>query len=147
MGWTPFATWSTRVDGGFAVAELTERRWQGRPWLARGVRALVLLVPIAIAIACTSVVSRHLLAPMTTADSVAWWVLILGTSAAVLVGSDRLLRRLLPLTLLLKLSLPFPEAPPSRLRIAIRSGSPTRLQRWANSVTARGHDDPEAVTA
>src|SRR5207253_11327645 len=73
--------------------------------------------------------------------------IVLVVSTAGLVTVDRFARRLLPLSVLLKLSLPFPEAPPSRIKVAIRSGSSKQLQRWADEVTATGAADPKAVAA
>jgi putative nucleotidyltransferase with HDIG domain len=72
-------------------------------------------------------------------------IIVVSTSA--LVVTDRFMRRLLPLSLLLKMSLPFPEAPPSRIKVAIRSGSPKQLERWAAEVSAKGRKNPKALAA
>lgn len=45
---------------------------------------------------------------------------------------ERVARRLLPLTALLKLSLVFPDQAPSRFSVALRSSSVKRLQEWAH---------------
>jgi hypothetical protein len=99
------------------------------------VRFGVAAAPVAAAVGCSSLISRALPTPSSDAGLLTWWV------------TDRFARRLLPLSLLLKLSLPFPDAPPSRIRIAIRSGSPKQLEKWAASVAARGRKDPKAVAA
>jgi hypothetical protein len=132
---------------GADVAGVNERRWQGRPWLARAVKALVVVAPVAAAIVCTSIVSRALPVPHTCGEVARWWFVVLVVSTSALVLVDRFARRLLPLSVLLKLSLPFPEAPPSRIKVAIKSGSSKQLQRWADEVTAAGADDPKAVAA
>ena len=124
-----------------------ERRWEGRPWLARAVRLGVFAAPVAVAIGCSSLVSRALPSPATTSALVTWWAIVLLVSTLGLVVTDRFARRLLPLSLLLKLSLPFPDAPPSRIKVAIRSGSSKQLAKWADSVAARGDKDPKAVAA
>src|SRR3954454_11224971 len=129
------------------VASAGERRWQGRPWLARGVKALVIVAPVLAAIVCTSIVSRALPAPQSGGEVARWWFVVLVVSTASIVTVDRFARRLLPLSVLLKLSLPFPEAPPSRIKVAIKSGSAKQLQRWADEVAATGADDPKAVAA
>lgn len=54
-------------------------------------------------------------------------LLTLPISLAVIVAGERLLRRLLPLALLLKLSLLFPDEVPNRLGTALRAASPKRL--------------------
>jgi len=115
--------------------------------LARAVRAIAVGAPIVAAIACSSLVSHALPTPTSTAALVSWWALVLVVPTVALVVTDRFARRLLPLSVLLKLSLPFPEAPPSRIRVAIRSGSPKQLEKWAQSVRARGKKDPKALAA
>jgi hypothetical protein len=134
------------VDGSPAENPV-ERRWEGRPWLARAVRFGVFAAPVVAAIGCSSIVSRALPTPLTTHGVVTWWAFVLVVSTSALVVTDRFARRLLPLSLLLKLSLPFPDAPPSRIRVAIRSGSSKQLEKWAASVAARGRKDPKAVAA
>ena len=124
-----------------------EGRWEGRPWLARIVRVGVAGAPIGAAVGCSSLVSRALPTPSTTSGIVTWWAFVLVVSTSALVVTDRFARRLLPLSVLLKLSLPFPDAPPSRIKVAIRSGSPRQLEKWADSVAARGRKDPKAVAA
>jgi len=122
-------------------------RWEGRPWLARVVRLGVAATPIAAAIGCSSLVSRALPTPVSNSGLVTWWAFILVVSTTALVVTDRFVRRLMPLSVLLKLSLPFPDAPPSRIKVAIRSGSPKQLERWAASVAARGQTNPKAIAA
>ena len=134
------------MDAGPAQPQ-SARRWEGRPWLARAVRIGVVAAPIAAAVGCSSLVSRALPTPSTTSGLVTWWAFVLVVSTSALVVTDRFARRLLPLSVLLKLSLPFPDAPPSRIRVAIRSGSPRQLEKWADSVAARGRKDPKAVAA
>jgi hypothetical protein len=111
------------------------------------VRLGIAATPIVAAIACSSLVSRALPTPVTDSGVVTWWAFVLIVSTIALVVTDRFARRLLPLSVLLKLSLPFPDAPPSRIKVAIRSGSPKQLERWAASVAASGQSDPKAVAA
>ncbi|MEA3185195.1 MAG: hypothetical protein QOJ74_1672 [Ilumatobacteraceae bacterium] len=58
-----------------------------------------------------------------------WWVGLLGVSTLVLMCTDRLARRALPLAALLKLSLVFPDRVPSRFSVALRSGTTKQLAR------------------
>ena len=58
-----------------------------------------------------------------------WWLGLLGASTAVLICTDRLARRVLPLAALLKLSLVFPDRVPSRFSVALRSGTTKQLAR------------------
>src|SRR6185312_8880511 len=59
--------------------------------------------------------------------------------------TERLCRRLLPLASLLKLTMTFPDQAPSRLSIALRTGTVRQLQRWANDLDTS--DSATDVTA
>ncbi len=93
-------------------------RWRGRPYLAAGLRACVLLGPIGAAVGSAILVARAVhhsegvLAPLIR------WTIVLVVFGLVLTIVDRLARRLLPLAVLLRLSLAFPDAAPSRLGVA-----------------------------
>src|SRR5436190_9413963 len=128
-------------------APASPRRWEGRPWLARALRLAILAAPVACAIGCSVLLSHALPTPRSTSALVQWWAIVLVVSMAALVVTDRFARRLLPLSVLLKLSLPFPEAPPSRLKVAFRSGSTMQLEKWAEQVTTQGTTDPKALAA
>jgi hypothetical protein len=123
------------------------RRWEGRPWLARALRLAILAAPVACAIGCSVLLSHALPTPQSTTALLQWWAIVLVVSMSALVVADRFARRLLPLSVLLKLSLPFPDAPPSRVKVAIRSGSAKQLEKWAAQVAAQGQSDPKALAA
>ena len=52
---------------------------------------------------------------------------LVGTS--VLYAAEIVMRRLLPLSTLLKLTLVFPDHAPARFRVALRTGTPKQLAR------------------
>lgn len=62
-----------------------------------------------------------------------WWVALLAVSTVVLLCTDRLARRMLPLAALLKLSLVFPDRVPSRFSVALRSGTTKQLAKRLQS--------------
>jgi len=64
-----------------------------------------------------------------------WWSVVLITSTAVLLTTERIARQLLPLAALLKLSLVFPDHVPSRFAVALRSGTTRQLARQLQQVT------------
>ena len=107
----------------------------------------IVAAPVACAIGCSVLLSHALPTPTSTSSLVQWWAIVLVVSTAALVVTDRFARRLLPLSVLLKLSLPFPDAPPSRIKVAIRSGSAKQLEKWAEQVTAQGQTDAKALAA
>jgi hypothetical protein len=120
----------TRADKG--------HRWQGRPWTARTVRVLVLLVPFAASVGVAFVLSRMLPAAPGPAWLVARLVVITAAATVALRLMDRAMRRLLPLATLLDLTLLFPDQAPSRYRMALRSGASNlelqeRIDRYTRS--------------
>ncbi|WP_436792532.1 HD-GYP domain-containing protein [Actinospongicola halichondriae] len=113
-----------------------ENRWAAHPRRALAVKAAVYLVP-AIACGTSSVYAGRWI--QHSFPSMPWYgptLLSLPISVVVLIVVQRLMRRLLPLSMLLKLSLLFPDQVPNRLGLALRSASPKRLARRAQS------DDP-----
>jgi hypothetical protein len=112
-------------------------RWRGRHRLATVVDALAFCAPIAAASACL-----WLLKPALGGLSTAWRiiVLLLAASLAALVA-DRLVRRVLPLGALLRLTMVFPDKAPSRLSVARQAGHPKVLLERLSS------GDVDAATA
>ncbi len=108
--------------------EATRQRWIGRPWAARAVRSLSYLVPFAASIAVAFVLSSYIPAAPNLAIGILRWAGIASVSTVVLVLTDRVARRILPLSALLNLTLAFPDQAPSRFRIAIRSGTTRQLE-------------------
>jgi putative nucleotidyltransferase with HDIG domain len=122
-------------------------RWEGRPWVAALVRTFVLVAPIAASVVFVHVVSRLVAPPSgSTALYIGWWVGLSALATVVLIGIDRLTRRLLPLAALLKLALVFPDEAPSRFRAALSAGTTEGLeQRLAEA--RKGLDDETPVEA
>jgi HD-GYP domain-containing protein (c-di-GMP phosphodiesterase class II) len=117
----------------------TPSRWQGRPWLARLVRLTVWSTPVAVSSVAVLGASRAVARPPGGLRVVLWWVGLLALGTLALWMTEKLARRLLPLAALLRLSLAFPDAAPSRFRVALRSGNVRRLQRSPASTRGGGH--------
>ena len=105
-----------------------EGRWRSRPVLARGLRLLILLVPIGTSIAATVALRRLVPEPHSLAGRVAWWAALAIVAVGVALVVERLARRLLPLVALLKLGMLFPDQAPSRFAVARQAGSTQRLE-------------------
>ena len=104
-------------------------RWEPRPGFAASVRAFALLAPIAASVVFVHFASRVVGAPSGSALAhVAWWIGLSAAATLVLIGIDRLTRRLLPLAALLKLALVFPDEAPSRFRTALHAGTTADLE-------------------
>ena len=120
-----------------------EGRWRGRPVASFLVRVFVLLVPVAAGVGIAILVGSVLPAPATTVGVAGWWALLLGCSTAAAYLADRIARRLLPLAVLLKLTLLFPDRAPSRYVLARAAGNTRLLERRVREARARGvADDP-----
>ncbi|MDP9403998.1 MAG: Ig-like domain repeat protein [Actinomycetota bacterium] len=111
-----------------APAANGERRWRERRLTAAVMRGAVLLVPMVAGVVAAIVTGRALSPPTGLAGITGWWAGVLSVSMITAAAVDRLARRLLPLAALLKLSMIFPDKAPSRLSIALRSGSVRALR-------------------
>jgi putative nucleotidyltransferase with HDIG domain len=130
-----------RTEGSLLAQTATAERWSARPLQAACVRAFAFLAPIAVSIAFVHIVSRAVPAPTSSWWLfLLWWGLLSGLATGVLVGADRLSRRLLPLAALLKLSLVFPDRAPSRFRTALRAGTVETLEQRIDKASAAGRD-------
>ena len=117
----------------------TLTRWEPRPAVAALLRAFVLIAPIAASVAFVHFAGQIIGPPSGSAlGHVAWWVGLSAGATVVLVGIDRLTRRLLPLAALLKLALVFPDEAPSRFRTALRAGTTAELEGRVERARASG---------
>src|SRR5581483_8346036 len=123
--------------------------WAARPLQAWAVRSIAFLAPIAGSFAFVHFASTWLTPPLGTIWSfLAWWFGLSLAATFVLTGLDRVFRRLLPLSALLKLSLVFPDETPSRFKIALRSGGADTLEQRLEAVRqAKAADTPRESAA
>jgi hypothetical protein len=93
------------------------------------IRVAVLVGPIGASIVFVALVSKVLPPPLASFWLyLGWWVVLTGAATFVLIAVDRAARRLLPLAVLFKLSLVFPDNAPSRFRTAVSSRSVGTLE-------------------
>ncbi|MBW3614502.1 MAG: diguanylate cyclase [Actinobacteria bacterium] len=128
------------------AAPPAEQRWHGRPGLAAALRAVAFALPLVASLAAGWGLSAVLPRPSTVAATLVWWTTVLAAAGFALVVFDRLARRVLPLAALLRLSMVFPDRAPSRLGVALRSGSTKVLRDRAVEELREGHQEP-AVAA
>lgn len=119
--------------------------WAGHPLVARVLRAIVWVAPILSSWLVVRSTSGLYWRPAGHAGFVAWLaqVVVIGSVTVVLVG--RASRRLLPLAALYTLTIAFPDAAPSRFRVALRSGNLRTVQARFQDVRAHGLGDDTAV--
>jgi HD-GYP domain-containing protein (c-di-GMP phosphodiesterase class II) len=78
---------------------------------------------------------------------VGWWLTVLAVPTVVLVATDRLARRALPLAVLLKMTMVFPDRAPKRLAVARKAGSTRDLARRVEEARTQGIEDEPVVAA
>ncbi|NNF54247.1 MAG: HD domain-containing protein [Acidimicrobiales bacterium] len=113
-----------------------ENRWESRPWLAAAVKLVIFVVPFVVSVATIRATQGVVGA---VAPELPWLLTVLFAvlvAAGALITSGHVMRRLLPLAILLKLSLVFPDQVPSRFGVALRAASPRRLARQLESADA-----------
>jgi hypothetical protein len=121
--------------------DLPARQWQRRSVLALLLRSAIVLAPLAVAIVLGLIAGSSIDGAGISAELVR--VGLAGVvSVLAFVLMERLGRRFLPLAMLLKLTLVFPDHAPSRFAVALRSTSIKKLQQWARTTQ---HDDGPAA--
>ncbi len=104
-------------------------RWRPRPGLASALRFTILALPTTVSFGVTFLIARAYSPEDFDVDRLTWWIGVAVLGVTTLVATDRLARRFLPLTTLLRLSLVFPDEAPSRYRQALRRGTTAQLRR------------------
>lgn len=122
-------------------------RWEERRVLATLVRAAAFLLPVGAVVALSLVLVRVLPAPATDLALVAWWAIFLAASLATLFFFDRIARRLLPLSILLGMTMLFPDRAPSRFEVARRAGRTRDLKKKVEQARERGIEDEPTQAA
>ena len=122
------------------TAPSAEGQWSARPWLAALVRVVIVGVPVVIG----SLIAR-LLAGQVSDWSNRWAsvAVVLTAAIAASVAVSRLTNRLLPLALLLRMTMIFPDHAPSRLKVARQT---TSLAEIGTRLRSRRLDESEAAT-
>ncbi len=97
-----------------------EGQWRARPWLAALLRLLMVGVPV-----LAGTVAARLVGPHLGAGASRWLhvAIVLAVAVAVSVAVSRLTNRLMPLAMLLRMTMIFPDQAPSRLKVARRTTS------------------------
>ena len=135
-------SWRTKPEG-----EESDDRWQRHPVLASLVTTLVFVVPITASIVVATVVAHVLPRPHHVGWLAGWWVTILVVPTVVLLVTDRLARRALPLAVLLKMTLAFPDSAPKRLAVARKAGNTRDLARRVMEARTLGIEDEPVLAA
>lgn len=107
-------------------------RWHARHGAALALRIAAGAIAIVLSIVAACVVTRWI-GPREL--SLFGWVLPGVVALLVVFITERMCRRVLPLASLLELTMAFPDQAPSRLWIALRTGTVRQLRKWSNTST------------
>lgn len=118
-----------------------EVRWHPRKWVSRLVRVLVFVIPLILGVAAATIVARLLPRYDSLISGIAWWAVVLAVSFVVVNLTDRVARTFLPLASLLDMSLLFPGAAPSRVKVALRTWTTAQLKARIQEAREKGIDD------
>ena len=121
--------------------------WRARPVAAFAIRSLIFLTPLVVSFATCYAIARAIRQPAGFLPGLSWWVALVLVSTAAMFVVDRLARRLLPLSALLRMTLVFPNERPSRFGVALRTGTTRQLQRRVDEVRANGLGNDETSAA
>jgi len=130
------------MSGGVGRESVTEAasagRWQGHVWAARLLQGFIVVAPIASGVGVSYLLARLLPAPdsnvMRLSEVVAVALIGLMTMRLAMFVTHRLL----PLSTLLGLTLAFPDSTPSRVRVAMRVTSESKLRELAEQTRVHG---------
>lgn len=123
------------------AVEIDQLRWNARPAVAFGFRALVTVLPFLASWVAVRSVASHLLWPSGWIGFGIWIVQATVIATLVSMAVERASRRLLPLSMLFKMSLVFPDKAPSRFGIALRSGTARRRRDRIRTIRREGLGD------
>ncbi len=121
--------------------------WAARPVVALVLRCAIFLAPIVASVLASFVVARNWHRPSGLLPSLGWLAVLIAAGVAAMIAVDRIARRLLPLTALLRMTLIFPDQAPSRFNIALRTGTTKQLERRLKHVSEHGLGETEAEAA
>jgi putative nucleotidyltransferase with HDIG domain len=127
-----------------ATSNQPQNRWTARPVLARLLQLTVLAVPVCASVLAAIALGSWLPHAHDLAHALLWWVVVVAGSTAVLFAVDRVARRLLPLAVLLKLTLLFPDQAPKRYRVVAQSWNSKRIREQLHANT---QDAPVTVAS
>ena len=115
----------------------TEAHWKPRPLTAFAVALALRGTPLVGSVAAGLSAARVLPRP-SGVGWVIWVVSVVAASQLALAAGERVTRRLLPISTMLRYSLAFPDRAPSRFGAALRSGNVERMRRDVEETSTRG---------
>ncbi len=103
--------------------------WSPRPVVAGTLRLTILVFPYVVSMGAALAISQWWSAERAGLHPLLWWIAVAIASTLTMIPADRLIRRIVPISSLLTISLTFPDAAPTRFRAAMRSWTTTQVKR------------------
>ena len=143
------ATLERPVEGSSASPVHPEEpaAWNARPGVALLLRAAIFVAPILASVLVSYLIARMWTRPEGLVASSGWFLVLIVAGGLAMLAIDRVARRFLPLTALLRMTLIFPDQAPSRFNVAIRTGTTKQLERRLEHVQEFGLGETEAEAA
>lgn len=117
-----------RLETGPTQTVVEGEHWDAKPRLATAIGVALRLAPVVAAGLAVWIGSRVLPRPHGWWVAT-WWIGLVLVAQAVVWLINRWTTRLLPISVLLRMSLAFPDKAPTRISTALRSGNVERLRR------------------
>ena len=140
---SPWSTWK-----GVAEQVTTDRHASSRSHTRHGaalaLRIAAAAIPVIVSIVAACIITRWV-GPQEL--GLFGWVLPGIVALVVVFLTERVCRRVLPLASLLKLTMAFPDQAPSRLSIALRTGTVRQLRKWTDELETNQTDLTAAEAA
>ena len=122
----------TRTSDDPAVATASQT-WRGQPLVAGVLRTSLFLVPPGLAFLVTCSLYRVIDTPASSVGRWALWLALLVVGFVVVLVCERFARRFLPVAMLMRLTVVFPDQAPSRYKVLRQAASPAKLKEIAAS--------------
>ena len=134
-----------RENGPTQGAERHEQKlekWNSHPQIARALRIVIVLLPLALSLLFTFFMGRNYPPEQLGMNRWVWLVFVFISANVLLMTLSRLTRRLLPLVALMKLTLVFPDQAPSRTKAVLRQSNSRKMLRELQADDLRGDVPP-----
>ncbi len=115
-----------------------DSNWTSRPVLGRLLQFSLFVVPFVLAFFVSLAIAKGLPAAETRGGQFLTIFLLLFVALVVMIATERLARLAAPITVLLRMTMLFPDKAPNRVRLAMRCSSTDELRRTLIEVNESG---------
>ena len=133
---------ATRLAGPTQTAEHgASNEWAPRPRTAKAIRIFITAFPYLVGFLAAIALTRYLPPETVGLHPILWWVGVAAVSSVSMIPADRVVRRLMPMTSLLTVALGFPDAAPSRFKVALRATTAKKVRLRVDEALAEARTE------